>query len=445
MGTHSNICWPNWPRGIRTLAQERRCRLAAGCAATLTILFASAAAQAGHALAAAALRVPVSPMRSERALATESKPPVQKIAVFGDDDRGPVPVELNETRDKIGLLYNGKAQIVCTAFCVAPDVIATAAHCLFRTADDRPPALADFVFARSRHQTQSASRIAGFASKSISQNVISGNMQIRVRPPIDAASDWALIRLSASDCKISLAIKTLNNEEIAQAAQANQVFQLSYHRDYDNWEMAYSKPCEAAQSFGDVNPGMIARDFSNPQSLILHRCDTGGASSGSPLLLAAPGGPFVIGINVGTYVLSRTLMRDSGSAQRLRQDVIANTAVNAAVFQPMIAALREASILEGIGPIRRLQQLLGDLHHYAGPMDGSYGPLLRAAIHDFELTQGLPVTGLASHDLLMLLERASIAARRPAHLPSSAVPPLPTAPTGRELSRENARNVPVRR
>jgi hypothetical protein len=315
---------------------------------------------------------------------------------------------------------------------------------LYRTADDRPPALADFVFARSRNQTEGASRIAGFASKSISQNIISGNMQIRVRPPIDAASDWALIRLAMPGCKSSLAIKAMTNEEIAQAALANQVFQLSYHRDYTNWEMAYSKPCEAAQWFGDVSPGMIARDFTNPLSLILHRCDTGGASSGSPLLVAGPGGPFVIGINVGTYVLSRTLMRDSGSAQRLRQDVIANTAVNAAAFQPLIAALREANILQGPAAIRRLQQLLGDLHHYAGPVDGAYGTLLRSAIQDFELTQGLPVTGLASHELLTLLEKASVAARQPAHLPSSAAP-LPATSSGRDLSQSSPRNAPVRR
>ena len=72
-----------------------------------------------------------------------------RAAVFGEDDRGPVPAGLRATQEMIGLLYNGKAQIVCTAFCVAPDIVATAAHCLFRTAEDRPPALGDFVFAHS--------------------------------------------------------------------------------------------------------------------------------------------------------------------------------------------------------------------------------------------------------------------------------------------------------
>ena len=377
-----------------------------------------------------------------------AEPVVVKVAVFGEDDRGPVPPELRQTQEKIGLLYNGKAQIVCTAFCVAPDVVATAAHCLFRTAEDRPPALADFVFARSRKQTQGASRIAGHASRSISQNIISGNTHIRVRPPIDAANDWALIRLTAPACdKGSLPITVLTNEEIASASTAKKVFQLSYHRDFANWELAYSRPCEAGQPFGDVTSAMITRDFTNPQALILHRCDTGGASSGSPLLLDGPDGPAVIGINVGTYVLSRTLVRDSGAALRLRQDVIANTAVNASVFQPLVAALRDARLLEGVTQVRRLQLLLSDLHHYAGPVDGAYGALLRAAIQDFELTQGLPVTGLASHDLLGLLEKAA-ATGRPVASPvsSSATQPALPPPAAHAASpRETAGRDEIRR
>ena len=368
---------------------------------------------------------------------------VARIAIFGDDDRGPVPTELKSAQEKIGLLYNGKAQIVCTAFCVAPDIVATASHCLFRTAEDRPPPLGDFVFARSRRQTQGASRIAGHASRSISQHILTGNTQIRVRPPIDAANDWALIRLSTPACdKGSLPVKVLTNEEIAQAAMAKKVFQLSYHRDYENWELAYSQPCEAGQPFGDVTGGMIARDFTNPQALILHRCDTGGASSGSPLLLDGPDGPAVIGINVGTYVLSRTLVRDGGAAQRLRQDVIANTAVNASVFQPLIAALRDAQLLEGASQVRRLQQLLTDVHHYAGPVDGAYGTLLRAAIQDFELTQGLPVTGLASRDLLALLEKAAAAGRPPS---SASSPPAASAAPLAASTRDTAGRDETRR
>ena len=327
-------------------------------------------------------------------------------AIFGQDDRVPVPSELQGVQETVGLLYNGKAQIVCTAFCVAPDIVATAAHCLFRTAEDRPPPLNDFVFSRSRRQADGVSRIGG-AGRSVSQHVVSGNMQIRVRPPIDAANDWALIRLASPACDRGvLPVKSISNEEIARAATAGRVFQLSYHRDYPDWQLAYSRSCEAGQPFGDVTTAMIARDFTNPQALILHRCDTGGASSGSPLLMDSADGPVVVGINVGTYVLSRTLVRDTGAAQRLRQDVIANTAVNATVFQPLIAALREARLLEAPGEIRRLQSMLGGLHHYEGPIDGAYGAKLRAAIQDFELAQGLPVTGLASRELLGLLEKA---------------------------------------
>lgn len=356
-------------------------------------------------------------------LAAQLELRARPVAVFGEDDRGPVPAHLKAVQEKIGLLYNGKAQIVCTAFCVAKDVVATAAHCLFRTAEDKPPALADFVFTRSRDQAQNGSRIAGAATRSISQNIVSGNMQIRVRPPIDAANDWALIRLSTPACdKGGLPVKVLTSQEITAASADKKIFQLSYHRDYENWDLAYSRPCEAGQPFGDVTDAMIARDFTNPQALVLHRCDTGGASSGSPLLADGSDGPFVIGINVGTYVLSRTLVRDSGSAKRLRQDVIANTAVNASVFQSLIPALRDAHLLSAPAHMRRLQQLLADLHHYEGPIDAAYGARLRAAIQDFELTQGLPVTGLASQELLAVLEKSS-ATRPAAPATPAAMPP----------------------
>ena len=100
------------------------------------------------------------------------------------------------------------------------------------------------------------------------------------------------------------------------------------------------------------------------------------------------------------------------------------TAVNASAFQHLIAALRTARLIDDAGQLKRLQQLLASLHHYAGPVDGTYGTLLRAAIQDFELTQGLPVTGLASLDLLGVLEAAAVAQdRQPrAAQPAQAVP-----------------------
>ena len=53
---------------------------------------------------------------------------VHPVSVFGDDQRVPLPQSLREAGSKLGVLYDSRSHSVCTAFCVAPDVVATAAH-----------------------------------------------------------------------------------------------------------------------------------------------------------------------------------------------------------------------------------------------------------------------------------------------------------------------------
>src|SRR5215468_4744195 len=64
---------------------------------------------------------------------------VQPAAVFGNDDRIPLPAKYKDLQEKIGLLFNPRSRMVCTAFCVAPDIVATAGHCLFRIAGEQAP------------------------------------------------------------------------------------------------------------------------------------------------------------------------------------------------------------------------------------------------------------------------------------------------------------------
>jgi len=71
------------------------------------------------------------------------------VAVFGRDDRVAVPSRLQALKAKIGLLFSQRARLACTAFCVAPDVVATAGHCLYRTHGQQAPPLPDFWFART--------------------------------------------------------------------------------------------------------------------------------------------------------------------------------------------------------------------------------------------------------------------------------------------------------
>src|SRR5262245_43036210 len=123
------------------------CRRTALVALTLSGIFA-----AGQALA-------WQPSSAHRA-ASKAIP----VAVFGSDDRVPPPAKYKDVQEKIGLFINLRRRTVCTAFCVAPDVIATAGHCLLGTAGDRPARFAAFMFARNLDVVRDQARLGGQAS-----------------------------------------------------------------------------------------------------------------------------------------------------------------------------------------------------------------------------------------------------------------------------------------
>jgi hypothetical protein len=329
-----------------------------------------------------------------------------EAAIFGDDDRVEMPARLDPVGRSIGMLFNNEARTVCTAFCVGDNTIATAAHCLFKTAGETPPRVADFWFGRlNGNPARDFARIAGVATASTPQHVMSGSTALSVRPPIDATRDWALVRLSRPLCKnAALPIKLLGADEIVKEANDKKLFQVAFHRDYANWKLAYSKPCEAGRSFPGASRAAIAKDFVDVEQLILHKCDTGGASSGSPLLIDTADGPAVVGINVGTYVQSRVMMRDGQVLHRFKAETVANTGVAASAFKDKINAFEQAQIIPTGTAMKSLQDQLQSMQLYDGAIDGAYGPQLRQAILSYEELSRLPVTGLATTTLIRRLD-----------------------------------------
>lgn len=326
-------------------------------------------------------------------------------AVFGTDDRVTPPSRYAPVIDQIGLFFSNQSRTVCTAFCVADNIIATAAHCLAQVGG-KPARLSDFMFARGYDRLREFARIEGHATGSAAQHVMHGDFRHRVRPPIDAANDWALVRLNKAACPANgIPVTPMSTGDVINEAKAGRVFQLSYHRDWTQWKLAYSKPCPAARDFKTVGWMSIAPDFLNADQMVLHQCDTGGASSGSPMLLEGPKGISVVGINVGTYVQSK-IMTDKGQVTlREKAETVANTAVNASVFAAAVEAMKAAAILPTGQPMRDLQERLTARNLYQSRIDGSYGPLLKSAIEDYERQSRLPVTGLATAELLKRLNQ----------------------------------------
>ena len=248
-------------------------------------------------------------------------------AVFGTDDRRAVPSEKANLADSIGTLVSTGSGALCTAFCVAPNVIATASHCIYGTSAAPRPDIAMLSF-RLPANSSTASFIAGRASSSQSQHVIAGTTSLSVTPPIGANRDWAIVRLEKPVCAAGgLALSTRSRDEVLAAADRGEIYQIAAHRDLKDDSLKFGGPCPLHTAFPDAGPDVLARDFANAGAILLHTCDTGGGSSGSPLLIDGINGPEVVGINVGTYVFSRSIVAAGSADAPPPSQAIANTAV----------------------------------------------------------------------------------------------------------------------
>jgi protease YdgD len=183
-------------------------------------------------------------------------------------------------------------------------------------------------------------------------------------------------------------------------AGEGQVYNIAYHRDLPKWQPMLARRCRVQRSFKDASWATIRHDFADPEQLLLHTCDTGGASSGSPLLVDGPDGPEVVGINVGTYVQSKVVMLNGEVVHRFKSDDVANTGVNSQAIAAAFDAFKAADLLATRRDIRLLQERLAARGLYKGPHDGRLGPAMKAAIEGFERAAEMPVTGLATRPLL---------------------------------------------
>ena len=343
--------------------------------------------------------------------ADSSPPPTElhRVAVFGADNRTKLPKRMEPLRSSIGMIYNERSRTVCSAFCVGDDIIATASHCVFRTKGEVPPPPEKFFFARPGTPHGSV-RFAGAASRTSFQHIVAGAVGIRTKPPIEAARDWALIRLQGPACRgKTLPVKPLTPDEIESEAIAGRLYQAAFHRDYGRWTMAYSEPCFGGRrgEAGVTPPPVTEREFVDPLNLVLHTCDTGGASSGSPLLIETPTGPQVVAINVGTFVQSRVFTEQGVVVRRIPAAPVANTAVSATAFASKVERLRLADILTAPTDVRALQQHLNAAAMFDGPPTGRFDARMRASIEAYEAQAGLPVLGLPTRALLDALNRGA--------------------------------------
>ena len=133
-------------------------------------------------------------------------------------------------------------------------------------------------------------------------------------------------------------------------------------------------------------------------------------------------GPAIVGINVGTYIQSKVLMRNGRITKRYKPRTVANTGVSAIAFEGLIEDLKSARILTDPASMKSLQIILNTRMLYAGPIDGTYGPLTRAAIKQFEKSEGWPITGLPTQALLEHFQKDIKTVTTPAMSETSGTP-----------------------
>ena len=268
--------------------------------------------------------------------------------------------------------------------------------------------------------------------------VAAGTTNFSQEPPLSAPKDWALAKLDRPICRFGfLDVESQNAAELTTAARDGRIFQVAYHWDWRHWQLAYGGPCAISRDYNQIRWRFISQHFANSQDLILHDCDTGGASSGSPLLMKTPKGVAAVGINVGTYTRTRILLRYGRVVKRLRPDVIANTGVMGSAFAHVIPELDRSPIVERREDIKKMQTALHARGLFSAVTDGDYGRATRTAIRIFEQSNNMPVTGLPT---VALYKRLSEEKVTPSHLNTSA--PSGTAPRHRAVNRVERRRPP---
>lgn len=332
-----------------------------------------------------------------------AKPGVTPVAIFGSDDRRDLPDTMSPLEGRIGMLYEQSTQTLCTAFCVEKDVIATAAHCLFQAKNGRLPDLGEVTFRLSYGGTQLNAGIFGRRTPFTKHYIAVGTTAFNNEPPLSAPRDWALVKLERAICRFgTIPIVTQPVPELIKKSDENKIFQVAYHWDYKHWQLAYSTPCRIQRDYDQIRWRFIRQHFIDHEQLLLHTCDTGGASSGSPILLDSgePSAPVAVAINVGTYTRTRILLKKGEVVKRLSPDIIANTGVNGTAFHHVIPELASSEMIASHEDMVRLQSELTIRGLYSGTLDGELGRATRAAIVAFESSVGALPTGLPTVALL---------------------------------------------
>lgn len=350
----------------------------------------------------------------------QPNPLVKRVAVLGKDDRTPLPEKHQAIAAGIGILGQpGLKGWSCTAFCVAPNIIATNAHCIVRnpTMGKRlnlsktlfilPSFKQSFTGNNYKHRLSYPEYVH---AKKPYLSIYSGSFSKKT-PLNSQGQDWAFTKLIHSVCKgRTLSFADVPLKKIKRAARKDKVFMIGYHGDKQMNERLYSKNCKIRSRNNPLYFLKPQRRIMNKQAILLpHTCDAFKGSSGSPIFLETKSGPKVVGINLGSLRYERYRIRRNRytgkiiSRKKLKNGKETNMAIQPKVFMAGLKRFEQETLLNSVGEFKQLQRQLKYLKLYRGRIDGILGNKTRTAIYNFEQQMKLSKLGLPTEQLLTLL------------------------------------------